>query len=275
MPASRTRHAHDGRAARGAARRLGVRRDPAAARARHVPDVRRRARGAAARARRGRPPPSAAYLLLGAAGVPVFAGARGGLGVLPARPAATSSASSRGAAAGALVRARAARGCRPPRPTRSPPCVVIAVMYLLGWLQLAAVARPRRCRRRCASPACCRSCRSTPRRPSRRVARRRGAAARGRRGGVALTRAVRRAVRRRADACPTAPVGWTRRHDRGATPCHVPSRFVHAADLHLGAPFKGVDASDERVRDALVASTHEALGAHRRPVPRRVASTSS
>jgi DNA repair protein SbcD/Mre11 len=37
-------------------------------------------------------------------------------------------------------------------------------------------------------------------------------------------------------------------------------RFVHAADLHLGAPFKGVDASDPRVRDALVASTHEALG---------------
>ncbi|HEY3316855.1 MAG TPA: DNA repair exonuclease [Coriobacteriia bacterium] len=36
-------------------------------------------------------------------------------------------------------------------------------------------------------------------------------------------------------------------------------RFVHAADLHLGAPFKGVDAADARVREALVASTHEAL----------------
>jgi exonuclease SbcD len=36
-------------------------------------------------------------------------------------------------------------------------------------------------------------------------------------------------------------------------------RFVHAADLHLGAPFKGVDASDERVSGALVASTFEAL----------------
>ena len=36
-------------------------------------------------------------------------------------------------------------------------------------------------------------------------------------------------------------------------------RFVHAADLHLGAPFRGVDASDERVRSALVASTYEAL----------------
>jgi DNA repair exonuclease SbcCD nuclease subunit len=36
-------------------------------------------------------------------------------------------------------------------------------------------------------------------------------------------------------------------------------RFVHAADLHLGAPFKGVDASDPRVSGALVASTFEAL----------------
>jgi DNA repair exonuclease SbcCD nuclease subunit len=36
-------------------------------------------------------------------------------------------------------------------------------------------------------------------------------------------------------------------------------RFVHAADLHLGAPFTGVDASDARVRTALVASIPEAL----------------
>jgi exonuclease SbcD len=36
-------------------------------------------------------------------------------------------------------------------------------------------------------------------------------------------------------------------------------RFVHAADLHLGAPFQGVDASDTRVRSALLASTYEAL----------------
>lgn len=36
-------------------------------------------------------------------------------------------------------------------------------------------------------------------------------------------------------------------------------RFVHAADLHLDAPFKGVDASDARVRSALIASTFEAL----------------
>ena len=36
-------------------------------------------------------------------------------------------------------------------------------------------------------------------------------------------------------------------------------RFVHAADLHLGAPFQGVDASDARVRAALLASTYEAL----------------
>jgi DNA repair exonuclease SbcCD nuclease subunit len=36
-------------------------------------------------------------------------------------------------------------------------------------------------------------------------------------------------------------------------------RFVHAADLHLGAPFSGVDASDARVQAALVASIPEAL----------------
>ena len=38
-----------------------------------------------------------------------------------------------------------------------------------------------------------------------------------------------------------------------------PVRFVHAADLHLDAPFAGVDASDPRVRAALVASTLEAF----------------
>lgn len=38
-------------------------------------------------------------------------------------------------------------------------------------------------------------------------------------------------------------------------------RFVHAADLHLDAPFKGVDATDPRVKDALVASTYAALDA--------------
>lgn len=38
-----------------------------------------------------------------------------------------------------------------------------------------------------------------------------------------------------------------------------PVRFVHAADLHLDAPFAGVDASDPRVRAALVASTFEAF----------------
>ncbi len=38
-------------------------------------------------------------------------------------------------------------------------------------------------------------------------------------------------------------------------------RFIHAADLHLDAPFKGVDAADPRVREALVASTYDALGA--------------
>ena len=38
-------------------------------------------------------------------------------------------------------------------------------------------------------------------------------------------------------------------------------RFVHAADIHLDAPFKGVDAADSRVRDELVASTYRALDA--------------
>jgi exonuclease SbcD len=36
-------------------------------------------------------------------------------------------------------------------------------------------------------------------------------------------------------------------------------RFVHAADVHLDAPFAGVDASDPHVRDALVRSTREAF----------------
>lgn len=40
-----------------------------------------------------------------------------------------------------------------------------------------------------------------------------------------------------------------------------PVRFAHAADLHLDAPFKGIDATDPRVREALVASTYDALDA--------------
>ncbi len=36
-------------------------------------------------------------------------------------------------------------------------------------------------------------------------------------------------------------------------------RFAHAADLHLDAPFKGVDAADPRVREALIAATLGAL----------------
>lgn len=35
--------------------------------------------------------------------------------------------------------------------------------------------------------------------------------------------------------------------------------FVHAADLHLDAPFQGIDASDDRVRSALIAATYEAM----------------
>ncbi|MDZ4655383.1 MAG: DNA repair exonuclease [Coriobacteriia bacterium] len=40
-----------------------------------------------------------------------------------------------------------------------------------------------------------------------------------------------------------------------------PVRFIHAADFHLDAPFKGVDATDERVRRVLVESTYRALDA--------------
>ena len=40
-----------------------------------------------------------------------------------------------------------------------------------------------------------------------------------------------------------------------------PVRFVHAADLHLDAPFKGIDATDARVGGELVASTYRALDA--------------
>jgi len=35
--------------------------------------------------------------------------------------------------------------------------------------------------------------------------------------------------------------------------------FIHAADLHLDAPFSGVDAGDARVRECLVESTYEAF----------------
>jgi len=42
---------------------------------------------------------------------------------------------------------------------------------------------------------------------------------------------------------------------------NTPVRFIHAADLHLDAPFGGVDATDSRVRDALRASTYQALDA--------------
>lgn len=40
-----------------------------------------------------------------------------------------------------------------------------------------------------------------------------------------------------------------------------PVRFIHAADLHLDAPFGGIDATDARVRDALATSTYRALDA--------------
>ncbi len=40
-----------------------------------------------------------------------------------------------------------------------------------------------------------------------------------------------------------------------------PVRFIHAADLHLDAPFKGIDAADPRVRSVLVDSTYVAFDA--------------
>jgi len=40
-----------------------------------------------------------------------------------------------------------------------------------------------------------------------------------------------------------------------------PVRFVHAADVHLDAPFSGVDASDARMRAELIDSTYRALDA--------------
>ena len=40
-----------------------------------------------------------------------------------------------------------------------------------------------------------------------------------------------------------------------------PVRFVHAADLHLDAPFKGIDATDARVGTELMATTYRALDA--------------
>jgi len=38
-----------------------------------------------------------------------------------------------------------------------------------------------------------------------------------------------------------------------------PVTFIHAADLHLDAPFQGIDADDDRVRGALVDSTYVAF----------------
>ena len=38
-----------------------------------------------------------------------------------------------------------------------------------------------------------------------------------------------------------------------------PVRFIHAADLHLDAPFTGIDATDDRVRAALVDATYAAF----------------
>lgn len=35
--------------------------------------------------------------------------------------------------------------------------------------------------------------------------------------------------------------------------------FIHTADLHLDAPFKGIDAADQRVRETLIESTYTAL----------------
>lgn len=79
------------------------------------------------------------YLLLGAAGVPVFAGARGGLGVLAGPTGGYLLGFLAGAVAGAVAR-RALRRLPDAAADAVSAAVVVAVAYLLGWLQLAAVA---------------------------------------------------------------------------------------------------------------------------------------
>jgi biotin transport system substrate-specific component len=79
------------------------------------------------------------YLMLGAIGVPVFAGARGGLGVLFGPTGGYLSGFLAGAWAGALVRKAASLGRGRLVPDVLAAVLTIAVAYALGATQLALV----------------------------------------------------------------------------------------------------------------------------------------
>jgi biotin transport system substrate-specific component len=78
------------------------------------------------------------YILLGAAGVPVFAGARGGLGVLVGPTGGYLFGFLAAAVLGAVGR-RVLRRVPAVAADAAVAAVAIGVVYLLGWLQLAAV----------------------------------------------------------------------------------------------------------------------------------------
>lgn len=82
----------------------------------------------------------ATYLLVGAIGLPVFSGMRGGLAVLTGPTGGYLAGFLVAAPAGAWVRALLARG---PVPGTVADClaalVVVVAVYALGWLQLMAV----------------------------------------------------------------------------------------------------------------------------------------
>ena len=79
------------------------------------------------------------YVLLGAAGVPVFTGPTGGFGVLLGPTGGYVSGFLLGAAAGAAVRRTLPARTPAPIADGLAAAVTIAAIYLLGWAQLAAV----------------------------------------------------------------------------------------------------------------------------------------
>lgn len=90
-------------------------------------------------------PPTAAlalgtYLLLGAAGVPVFSGARAGLGVIAGPTGGFLLGFLMGAFLGSLLREYLqARGARQLAADVSAAALTIGVIYLLGWIQLMLI----------------------------------------------------------------------------------------------------------------------------------------
>ena len=68
---------------------------------------------------------------------------------------------------------------------------------------------------------------------------------------------ARNTVSLRAVPCHTGPIPSN--HDIGEESATRPVRFIHAADVHLGAAFKRVTASDTRVADALLEAVSGAL----------------